>query len=82
MNNSLYVCILKIVIEGTSTQCCSGWRGIFFDPEGHPGEDNGEDAGDVSLDGEVAHSPTEVKVDRHHHIITWAKWKWTQFALK
>lgn len=52
------------------TQSCPGWRGVFFDPEGHPGEDHGKDARDVSLDGEVSHPPAQVKVNCHHHVVT------------
>ena len=43
---------------------------LLVDPEGHLGEDDGHDAGDVRLDHEVAHLPLEVEVNRHHHVLT------------
>lgn len=55
------------------TQCCSRRRGISFDPERHPGQDHGQDAGDVRLDGEVAHSPAQFEVDRHDDVVACRK---------
>lgn len=60
------------------TQCRSGWGGLFLDPEGYPGEDHGEDAGDVGLDGEVAHPTAQVEEHRQHHVVPWATKKKTQ----
>ena len=45
--------------------------GLLVDPEGHLGEDDCHDAGDVRLNHEVAHLPLEVEVNRHHHVLTW-----------
>lgn len=44
-------------------------RGIALDPEGDPGEDHSQDAGDIGLDGEVAHPSAEVKVHCHQHVV-------------
>lgn len=52
------------------TQRCAGWDGILVDPKGDPGQDYDHTAGNVCLDGEVAHSPTQVKKDCHDNIFT------------
>lgn len=53
-------------------------RGIALDPEGDPGEDHGQDAGDVGLDGEVAHPSAEVEVNRHQHVLACRREKSSQ----
>lgn len=49
-------------------------RGVALDPEGDPGEDHGQDTGDVGLDGEVAHTSAQVEVNRHQHVLA-CNWK-------
>lgn len=42
-------------------QAHSGRSCIHVDPEGHPGQDNGEQAGDVHLDQVVTHLTLQVE---------------------
>lgn len=51
-------------------QRCARRDSVLVDPEGDPGQDHDHAAGDVRLDGEVAHPPTQVKEDGHDHILT------------
>lgn len=44
-------------------QAHSGWSRIHVDPEGHPGQDDGEQARYVHLDQVVAHLALQVEVD-------------------
>lgn len=42
-------------------QAHAGWRGIHVDPEGNPGQDDNEQAGNVHLDQVVAHLSLQVE---------------------
>ena len=65
--------MIKITLSSILTQWCPGRYCILVDPEWDPGEDNNQGAGDVGLNGEVAHSPAQVKEDGQHHIVSWRK---------
>ena len=45
--------------HGGDAQAHPGGRGVHVDPEGHPGEDDDEQRGDVHLDQVVAHLPLQ-----------------------
>jgi len=47
-----------------------GGDGLLVDPEGHLGQDDGHDAGDVGLDQEEAHLPLQVEVHCHDDVFT------------
>lgn len=43
------------------TQTHPGWSGIHVDPEGHPGQDDDEQRGDIHLDQVVTHLTLQVE---------------------
>lgn len=46
-----------------------GRDGLLVDPEGHLGQDDRHDAGDVGLDQEEAHLPLQVEVHCHDDVL-------------
>ena len=48
--------------HGGDAQAHAGRCGVHVDPEGHPGQDDDEQRGDVHLDQVVAHLPLQVEL--------------------
>ena len=56
--------------HGEESYCDASWDGVNGDPEGHPRQDDYEDAGDVELDHVVADIALQDEVDRQAWIGT------------
>lgn len=48
--------------HGGDAESDSSWCCIHVDPEGDPGQDNDEQAGDVHLDQVIAHLPLQLEL--------------------
>jgi len=55
---------------GRLTKDGPGRYGLSVEPEGHLGQDDGHDAGQVRLDHKVADLPLQVEVGGHHHVFS------------
>lgn len=58
-------------LRPTYTDTC--WNRGQGDPEGHPGEDNEQAGGDVSLQDEVQDAPLQLKVEHQLRVIAFKK---------
>lgn len=52
------------------TEHSPGRDGLSVEPEGHLGEDDGHDAGEIRLDHKVTNFPLQVEVGRHHDVLS------------
>ena len=59
--------------HGGDAQRHAGGCGVHVDPEGHPGQDDDEQRGDVHLDQVVAHLPLQVELHLDAGEHTWVQ---------
>lgn len=50
-----------------------GWHRFPVQPEGHLGQDDCHDAGQVGLYDEVANLPLQVELSRHDSVLAWER---------